>query len=264
MKVIAICSYIATIFILITVDFFINGTISKNPNLTIFIYVIAIIFSVVFWFYFFRIYNNDKNKIDSEKVVNNEETTNTNQPKKEVKMFSKLTKCNTCKKEIAKSAKVCPHCGAKQESSSIMSIITSVIVIVVLVGIFSPDDSESNKTSDTSAKKEQLSDDQQQKIKHDKFVASVTPKEKKELADTAISYINSGIIYKVNRLDEFTDVLVTDKFKNLPYDQKNIVMTNLMSLYYYLNYKSTMLVIKDYKTNKVLGNFSLQWGLDLD
>jgi len=31
----------------------------------------------------------------------------------EMKMKDALTSCKTCSKEVAKSATVCPHCGAK-------------------------------------------------------------------------------------------------------------------------------------------------------
>ena len=48
-------------------------------------------------------------------------------------MGSKMTKCRTCGAEIAKSARICPHCGAK--STYINPI--SAILAAVFVGVFS-------------------------------------------------------------------------------------------------------------------------------
>ena len=38
-------------------------------------------------------------------------------------MSDKMVKCKTCGAEIAKSAKTCPKCGAKQKKSKVLGIV---------------------------------------------------------------------------------------------------------------------------------------------
>lgn len=47
---------------------------------------------------------------------------------KEKNMKDELTPCKTCSKEIAKSATICPHCGAKIKLNLIEKIILFIIV----------------------------------------------------------------------------------------------------------------------------------------
>ncbi len=46
--------------------------------------------------------------------------------------MEKMVKCKACDKEIAKSAKVCPHCGKKQKNKGF----TVIAVILIVIGIF--------------------------------------------------------------------------------------------------------------------------------
>lgn len=48
--------------------------------------------------------------------------------------MAKLIKCKACGAEIAKSAKTCPHCGAKNKKRGPWGIIIAVIVVIALVG----------------------------------------------------------------------------------------------------------------------------------
>ena len=48
---------------------------------------------------------------------------------------SKLTTCKACGAEIAKSAKVCPHCGAKNKHKSVLGIIGGVFLIIIGLGL---------------------------------------------------------------------------------------------------------------------------------
>ena len=56
-------------------------------------------------------------------------------------MVKKLAQCKDCGKEISKSAKTCPHCGAIKpyESTGWPIVIGFLILLVVLVAIFSGD-----------------------------------------------------------------------------------------------------------------------------
>lgn len=49
-------------------------------------------------------------------------------------MSQKLVKCKACGEEIAKSAKTCPHCGAKNKKPTALGIVLIVIGILVVIG----------------------------------------------------------------------------------------------------------------------------------
>ncbi|MBI2790885.1 MAG: hypothetical protein HYX61_02905 [Gammaproteobacteria bacterium] len=48
-----------------------------------------------------------------------------------------LTKCKECKKEVAKSAKVCPHCGIKAPGSTTVPIITILLGCLIFYIFYS-------------------------------------------------------------------------------------------------------------------------------
>ena len=50
--------------------------------------------------------------------------------------MSDLKKCPSCKKEVAKSAKLCPHCGKKLKMGMLLKLIIGIVVIVVAVVAF--------------------------------------------------------------------------------------------------------------------------------
>jgi RNA polymerase subunit RPABC4/transcription elongation factor Spt4 len=51
--------------------------------------------------------------------------------------MSKMTVCKTCGKEVSKSAKFCPHCGAKLKSKKLIFIASGVIILIIIIGIAS-------------------------------------------------------------------------------------------------------------------------------
>ena len=48
---------------------------------------------------------------------------------------SKLIKCKTCGEMMAKSAKRCPHCGAKQKLPVGVSLLITIIIIVTVFAV---------------------------------------------------------------------------------------------------------------------------------
>ena len=56
-------------------------------------------------------------------------------------MVKKLAQCKDCGKEVSKSAKTCPHCGAIKpyESTGWPTVIGILIILFILVVIFSGD-----------------------------------------------------------------------------------------------------------------------------
>ena len=55
--------------------------------------------------------------------------------------MAKLLNCRTCEKEVAKGAKVCPHCGEKNPTKKKMSfkeLLIAIVVIVIVGSVLSP------------------------------------------------------------------------------------------------------------------------------
>ena len=50
--------------------------------------------------------------------------------------MKKLVNCKTCGESIAKSAKVCPHCGAKQKKGSPLGVFILIIGIILIFAGF--------------------------------------------------------------------------------------------------------------------------------
>lgn len=48
--------------------------------------------------------------------------------------MGKMTKCKSCGAEIAKSAKTCPQCGAKQKNT--LKTVAFVLLVIFLIGVF--------------------------------------------------------------------------------------------------------------------------------
>lgn len=61
--------------------------------------------------------------------------------------MSKIKLCKTCQKEIAKSAKICPHCGARNKKSKLKLIAISVVILVILVIALSTNSSNTQSTN---------------------------------------------------------------------------------------------------------------------
>lgn len=64
--------------------------------------------------------------------------------------MGKMTVCKTCEKEVAKSAKICPHCGAKLKGGKLKFVIGGFIALIIIIIIFaiSGGNSNSNKNID--------------------------------------------------------------------------------------------------------------------
>lgn len=64
-------------------------------------------------------------------------------------MSEKLHYCKACGKEVAKSAKICPHCGAKNKKGHPVLIgVLVVVVLAIIIGASGGSD-EPQKVTDT-------------------------------------------------------------------------------------------------------------------
>lgn len=63
-----------------------------------------------------------------------------------------MKNCKSCGNEIAKSAKVCPHCGAKQKGKGgIIAIVVVVLIVVIALAASGGEDKDSSKVDNSAA-----------------------------------------------------------------------------------------------------------------
>ena len=61
--------------------------------------------------------------------------------------MAKLVKCKTCGNDIAKTAKVCPHCGAKNHRSGGCGVIIVALLILLAIGYIGKSTGSSTTTA---------------------------------------------------------------------------------------------------------------------
>ena len=78
-------------------------------------------------------------------------------------MSEKLGFCKACGQQVAKNAKTCPHCGAKNKKSNPILIgVLVVIVLAIIIGASGGDDKPTKVTPTTPAGQTQLDNNQQE------------------------------------------------------------------------------------------------------
>ena len=100
--------------------------------------------------------------------------------------------CNVCGNEIAKSAKICPHCGAKNKKPFYKKIWFWVLVIIILLGACSGGNDEPiNSTSNTDNPVKTQDTQQPEPVQDDNVTTgqkNALKSAKNYLAFTAFSY----------------------------------------------------------------------------
>ncbi len=74
-------------------------------------------------------------------------------------MRTKMVKCKTCGEEIAKSAKICPKCGAKQKKHTVLGVVFLVFGILVIIAAIggSGGDGKPQKISESNSPDQNVS-----------------------------------------------------------------------------------------------------------
>jgi hypothetical protein len=111
--------------------------------------------------------------------------------------MAKLKNCKTCGKEVAKSAKKCPHCGQKLKMGFFMKALIGIAVLIV-IGIIASAGSSGSK--DTAKQASTTTSASSAPAKND------TPK---QLSNTGVS---SDVTIKVNGVE--TKSQLGDQFSN--------------------------------------------------
>ena len=68
-------------------------------------------------------------------------------------MSTKMKNCKTCGEEIAKNAKVCPKCGARQKGhlGLIIAVVVIILLVITAIGKDGNDSSKDNKPSPSAS-----------------------------------------------------------------------------------------------------------------
>lgn len=79
--------------------------------------------------------------------------------------MEKMKKCKSCGAEIAKSAKVCPHCGARNKGHTILIVVIVVIVLLAIIGsIGEPNDPQQVGTVGTDLEEDTSNENQEDEL----------------------------------------------------------------------------------------------------
>lgn len=144
----------------------------------------------------------------------------------------KLIKCKSCGQEIAKTAKTCPHCGAKNKKPSIVGIILLVLgIILIISALGGGNDDEPQKVGSNNSDTTAGQSNEPQKF---------TVGDKVKLGDVVVTLVNvsesSGKDYT-----KPTDgnVFVLCEFEIENNSDKDIVVSSIMSFETYIDNYTT-------------------------
>ena len=138
-------------------------------------------------------------------------------------MNSKMTKCKACGQEIAKTAKICPNCGAKNKKKH--TVLICIIAFFVLIGIIasSGSDDEPKKADTSSPDKVETSASGE---KRSEFLIGETA----QLKDVLVTFVN----VTENTGSQFNtptdgNIFVLCEFEITNNSNKEVVVSSLMS-----------------------------------
>ena len=99
--------------------------------------------------------------------------------------MAKMVKCKVCGQEIAKSAKVCPKCGAKRKKHVVLGVLLILVGVILIAAAFGGGKEQPKKVNDGSIQGE---DDNNQANKNEPTVFGVG--ESAELNDVIVTLVN--------------------------------------------------------------------------
>jgi len=108
-------------------------------------------------------------------------------------MSKKIVKCKVCGEEIAKSAKVCPHCGAKNKKHTVLGVFLVIIGVLLISSAFGNTKEAPRKVEDEESSTDTIQSEQQpSELQQSTFGVG----EKVELNDISVTLVkvseNSG------------------------------------------------------------------------
>lgn len=90
--------------------------------------------------------------------------------------MAKLVKCKSCGNDIAKSAKVCPHCGAKNKRGCGCGVVIVAVFVIVAVAFIAGKGGEASNKAEEIRQQVQQRQAEEEKAK----LAAMTPEQRAE------------------------------------------------------------------------------------
>lgn len=154
--------------------------------------------------------------------------------------MGKMVKCKTCGEEIAKSAKICPKCGAKQKKHTVLGVILVIFgVLLIMAAIGGGENDEKKKVGDYNST-------QRQDVKNDE-TSSAEPEKTTFGVGEQVSL--NDIIVTLNNVNESNGaqymgpsdgkIFVLCEFEIENNSDKDIAVSSLMSFEAYVDGYST-------------------------
>ncbi len=157
--------------------------------------------------------------------------------------MAKMVNCKACGKEIAKSAKVCPYCGAKRKKHVVLGIVLLFIGLILIVAAFSGGDEQPKKVENGTEKdginsNQPESNENEQSGSKEPTVFGIG--ESAELNDVIVTLVNvtenNGANY-VTPADG--NVFVVCEFEIQNNSKNDLAVSSLMSFEAYIDDYST-------------------------
>lgn len=168
---------------------------------------------------------------------------------------SKMVTCKTCGQEIAKSAKVCPNCGANQKGGKLKTILI-VVVALIVIGAIAGGGKKTEKTnsSNSTDKTEQVAEQKTEEQKPEEKTEDATTETQTTTDETLIrddfkqamdsyeaffdEYVETVRLYKENPTDaeilaQYSDILTREATMVKEFDEwESTGMTTAEAAYY--------------------------------
>lgn len=164
-----------------------------------------------------------------------------------------LISCRECNHQISQTAEACPQCGAPltaptQRRSALRPFL---IILLAMLGFIVISLFASNPSTPDQPQSYEPTGDRSEK----------TQAARKQLLEQMIT---AGAFTKVQLVADTGRVYVGKRFSEFTYDQKQGVMSGLYTYFFPTIKPHQQIRLIDGYTNKTIGRFSAENGLDLD
>lgn len=151
-------------------------------------------------------------------------------------MSKKLINCKSCGAEIAKTAKTCPHCGAKNKKHNALGVILIVIGLLLVFAAFGGNDEKPQKVGDDDPIGASSTESSSSASKEETFTVG----DKVSLGDISVTLVdvseNSGGNYMTPSDGK---IFIVCEFEIENNSDKDIAVSSMMSFEAYVDDYST-------------------------
>lgn len=155
-------------------------------------------------------------------------------------MSNKIIKCKVCGAEIAKSAKVCPSCGAKNKKHTVLAVVLIILGISLLASVFGEADSDPKRVDAGNGDENQPITSQEPEETPEQTVFSVGEQVELNGIYVTLSDVSENAGSSFNKPSD-GNVFLICSFDIENNSEKEITVSSLMSFEAYVDDYSTNL-----------------------